>query len=55
MQKSYTPDYLTGKQEKNHGERRMYLVENAHEAIIDREIFERVQEMKGHSKKNASR
>lgn len=53
MQKSYTPDYLTGKQEKNHGERRMYLVENAHEAIINREIFEKVQEMKGRGKKNA--
>ena len=54
MQKSYTPDYLTGKQEKNRGECRMYLVENAHEAIIDREVFEKVQEMKGRSKKNAS-
>ena len=28
----------------------MYLVENAHEPIIDRETFDRVQEMKGHIK-----
>lgn len=28
----------------------MYLVENAHEPIIDWETFERVQEMKGHIK-----
>ena len=28
----------------------MYLVNNAHEAIIDRETFDQVQEMKGHIK-----
>ena len=46
MQKTYTPDFLTGKQEKNNGELAMYLIENAHEPIIDRETFERVQKMK---------
>lgn len=50
MQKSFTPDYLTGKREKNRGQLEMYLVENAHEPIIDRETFDRVQEMKGHIK-----
>ena len=50
MQKTYTPDFLTGKQEKNKGELTMYLIENAHEPIIDRETFERVQEMKRHVK-----
>lgn len=47
MQKSYTPDFLTGKQVKNDGQLDMYLVEDAHEAIIDRETFDRVQKMKG--------
>ena len=28
----------------------MYLVENVHEPIIDRETFDRVQEMKGNIK-----
>ena len=47
MQKSYTPNFMTGKQEKNRGEMAMYLVENAHEPIIDRETFEKVQKIKG--------
>ena len=51
MQKTYTPDFLTGKQEKNNGELVMYLIENAHEPIVDRATFERVQEMKGKIKK----
>ena len=50
MQKSYTPDFLTGKQVKNDGQLDMYLVEDAHEAIIDRETFDRVQKMKGQRK-----
>ena len=51
MQKTYTPDFLTGKQKKNTGELAIYLIENAHEPIIDRATFERVQEMKGKNKK----
>ena len=50
MQKTYTPDFLTGKKEKNCGQLAMYIVENAHEPIIDRETFDRVQAMKGHIK-----
>ena len=49
LQKTFTSDFLTGKQEKNQGEISMIVVENAHEAIIDPEVFERVQEKKGHS------
>lgn len=48
MQKTYISDFLTGIKEKNRGQLEMYLVENAHDPIIDREIFDRVQEMKGH-------
>ncbi|MCB6365032.1 recombinase family protein [Intestinibacillus massiliensis] len=51
MQKTYTPDFLTGKQVKNKGQLAMYLVEDAHEPIIDRETFEKVQRMKGQLKK----
>lgn len=50
MQKTYTPDFLSGQQVKNCGQLDMYLVENAHEPIIDRETFDRVQEIKGHIK-----
>lgn len=47
MQKTYTPDFLTGRQEKNRGQLEMYLVENAHEPIVEQAIFEKAQEMKG--------
>lgn len=50
MQKTYTPDFLTGKQVKNKGQLRMILVKNAHKAIIDEATFDTVQEMKGHIK-----
>ena len=46
MQKSYTEDFLTGKRKKNEGELAMYLIENDHEAIISRELFEKVQKKK---------
>lgn len=51
MQKTYTPDFLTGKQEKNCGQLAMYGIENAHEPIIEMELFGRVQEMKGRIKR----
>ena len=51
MQKTYTPDFLTGKQEKNDGTFSMFFVENAHEAIVDKGIFEKVQERKSAFKK----
>ena len=54
MQKTYTPNYLTGKQEKNDNKLDMCLVENAHEAIIEREVFDQVQKMKGRIKKHST-
>jgi len=50
MQKTYTPDFLTGRQVKNQGQLAMYLVEDAHEPIIEQMTFNRVQEMKGNIK-----
>ena len=47
MQKTYTPDFLIGRQVKNKGQLAMYLLEDAHEPIIDKEIFKKVQQMKG--------
>ena len=47
MQKTFTVDSLTGRREKNEGQLDAYLVENSHEPIIGREIFELVQRMKG--------
>ncbi len=46
MQKSFTEDFLTGKRKKNEGELDMYFIENNHEAIVSREIFEKVKERK---------
>ena len=45
LQKTYTPDFLTKKQVPNHGEVPQYYVENNHEAIIEPEVFDRVQDM----------
>ena len=47
MQKTFTADFLTGRREKNIGQLDSYLVENAHEPIVDRETFELVQRKKG--------
>ena len=46
MQKSFTEDFLIGKRKKNEGELDMYFIENNHEAIIRREVFNKVQKMK---------
>lgn len=50
MQKTHTPDFLTGKQKTNKGQLAMCFVEDAHEAIISQSAFSKVQEMKGHIK-----
>lgn len=47
MQKTFTADFLTGRREKNTGQLDSYLVEGAHEPIIDQETFGRVQRIKG--------
>lgn len=43
QQKSYTPDYLTHKREKNTGQVQQYFAQDHHEAIIDRETWNKVQ------------
>lgn len=43
MNKTYKRDVLSKKREKNTGQKKMYLVENHHPAIISKETFELVQ------------
>jgi Site-specific recombinases, DNA invertase Pin homologs len=45
-QKTYVKDFLDGKQYKNTGELAQRIFENHHEAIIEPEIFEQVQQEK---------
>lgn len=44
LQKKYVIDHLSKKMVTNHGERPMYEVKDAHDAIIDRETFSAVQD-----------
>ncbi len=44
LQKSYTVDYLTKTTAKNKGEVTQYYIENNHEAIVSREMFDMVQD-----------
>lgn len=44
LQKTYVTDVLTKKTRKNNGELPQYYVKNSHEGIIDRDLFNRVQE-----------
>lgn len=44
QQKTFTPNYLTHKKKYNHGEEEMVYLENHHEAIIDKDLWERTQE-----------
>lgn len=46
LQKTYVMDPLTHKQMKNNGELPIYRVDNSHEAIINKDIFEAVQQRK---------
>lgn len=43
LQKTYTIDFLSKKKNINKGELPQYYVENNHEAIVDREVFDLVQ------------
>lgn len=43
MQKTYVKDCLTKKTVKNNGELPKYLIQNHHEAIVSREVFNQVQ------------
>ena len=44
MQKSFTANFLSSKQVKNNGELEQYFIENNHEPIIEKEVFDKVQE-----------
>lgn len=44
LQKTFTVDYLSHKKSKNKGQVPQYYVANSHEAIIDPEMWDRVQE-----------
>lgn len=44
LQKEYSADPITKKRIYNHGEREMYLIQNGHPAIIDRDTWNAVQE-----------
>ncbi len=45
LQKKYTTDTLPYRLKKNNGEKPQYYVENSHPPIINKEAFERVQEL----------
>lgn len=52
LQKTYSSDHISKKRSKNNGELPMYYVEDSHEAIIDKDTFDRVQqEMKRRAEK----
>ncbi|KAF6616196.1 recombinase family protein [Paenibacillus polymyxa] len=46
QQKTVTVDFLTHKRIKNRGQEQQYLIENNHEPIVSKEIFETVQKEK---------
>ena len=53
LQKTYTVDYLTHKSKENKGQRKMYFVKDAHEAIIPRDQWDRVQRRLNYQSKKA--
>lgn len=44
LQKTLVPDHISKKDVPNRGELPQYFVENSHEAIVSREVFEQVQQ-----------
>ena len=46
LQKRYSTDTFPPQQKRNKGEREMYFVQNSNDAIVDLEIFERVQRLR---------
>ncbi len=44
LQKTFVVDHISKKKQKNTGQLPQYLIEGNHEAIIDRETFQRVQD-----------
>ena len=51
LQKEYITDPITKRRKKNNGELPKYYVENTHEAIIDTETWELVQELRSHKRR----
>ena len=43
QKKTYTPDYLTHEKKYNHGKEPLVALKDHHEAIIDRDLWDRVQ------------
>lgn len=43
LQKTFSPDFLSKKRQRNNGEVPMYYVEDSHPAIISKEVFDLVQ------------
>jgi site-specific DNA recombinase len=50
QQKTVTVDFLSHKRVRNHGQEQKYLIEDNHEPIVSREVFEAVQKEKERSK-----
>jgi DNA invertase Pin-like site-specific DNA recombinase len=46
LQKKFIVDHLTKKQKRNKGEKTQYFVENTHPAIINAEVFEKVNRIR---------
>ncbi|SNS88232.1 Recombinase [Anaerovirgula multivorans] len=44
LQKTFTEDFMTGKNSKNIGQRSQYYVKDSHPAIVSAEVFGKVQE-----------
>ena len=55
LQKTYVADYLTKEVKKNNGEVASVRVYNSHEAIIEPEVFDRVQQLLEQQKKRRSK
>lgn len=55
QKKSYTPDYLTHEKKRNMGQVPLIRVENHHEPIISREIWEVVQRRLGENRRQEGR
>ncbi|WP_167957044.1 recombinase family protein [Anaerosporobacter faecicola] len=45
QKKTYTPDYLTHEKRYNHGQEEYVMIPDHHEPIIDRQTFQKVQEI----------
>lgn len=55
LQKTFTVDYLTKEVRKNNGEVPSVRVRNSHEAIIEPEVFDKVQELLAESSKRRAK